>query len=56
MNSNTSTIDVNKTICYVINCNNESTNQLKLDVGKFGLITIHLCKNCLPKFKTEKVL
>ena len=56
MNSNTSAIHTNKNICYAVNCKNEATNEIKLDLGKFGLITIFLCKNCLPKFRGKKVL
>ena len=43
----------NKEICEAIGCSKPSTNEIKLDVGKFGRISLFLCKNCLPKFATK---
>jgi hypothetical protein len=56
MNSNISTLHSNKNFCYAVDCKNEATIEMKLNVGKFGLITISLCKNCLPKFRGKKGL
>lgn len=43
----------NKEICEAIGCSKPATNEIKLDVGKFGRISLFLCKNCLPKFATK---
>jgi hypothetical protein len=44
-------IQDNNVICEAIGCSKNATNEIKLDVGQFGKISLFLCKNCLPKFK-----
>jgi uncharacterized protein YlaI len=45
--------EVNKQICEAIDCFNEATLEVKIDVGKFGKISLFLCKNCIPKFSVK---
>jgi hypothetical protein len=40
----------NKQICEAIGCSKPATNKISLNVGKFGRISLFLCKECLPKF------
>ena len=40
----------NKEICEAIDCSNKATDEISLNVGKFGTILLFLCKECLPKF------
>lgn len=43
--------EINKQICEAIGCSKNVTDEIELDVGQFGKISLFLCKNCLPKFK-----
>jgi hypothetical protein len=43
----------NKEICEAIGCSKHATDEIKLDVGKYGKISLFLCKNCLPKFTVK---
>ena len=45
--------EINKQTCEALNCLNEVTIEIKIDVGKFGKIPLFLCKNCLSKFATK---
>ena len=40
----------NKQICEAVECSKNATNEIRLNVGKFGKISLFLCKDCLPKF------
>ena len=42
--------EINKQICEAIDCFNSATNEIRLDIGKFGRISLFLCKECVPKF------
>ena len=59
MQNNTSITDnkiakeVNKQICEALDCFEQATIELKIDVGKFGKIPLFLCKECLPKFTKQ---
>ena|GEM_PF-1951991 len=46
-------IQDNQGICEANGCSKNATDELRVDVGKFGKITLFLCKNCLPKFITK---
>ena len=50
MNNNIRTLATNNHICEANNCQYKATNEIKLDVGKFGKISLFLCRNCIPKF------
>ena len=43
--------ELNNLICEANDCKNNATEEIKIDVGRFGKITLNLCKNCIPKFK-----
>lgn len=49
MNNNIS-IEINNRICEANGCKNAATDNIKVAAGKFGQITLNLCKNCVPKF------
>ncbi|HJT83295.1 MAG TPA: hypothetical protein VJ697_02335 [Nitrososphaeraceae archaeon] len=44
-------IQDNNVICEANGCYKQATNELELDVGQFGKISLFLCRNCIPKFK-----
>ena len=50
MNNNI-TVEPNNYICEANGCYKQATNEIKLDVGQFGKISLFLCRNCIPKFK-----
>lgn len=39
-----------KDICESFNCNNEATLEVRVCAGKFGIIKLNLCANCVSKF------
>ena len=40
----------NEEICNAFGCSDKATEKVNVDAGKFGIITIHVCKNCIIKF------
>jgi hypothetical protein len=44
----------NNYICEANGCYKHATNEIKLDVGHFGKISLFLCRNCIPKFKVSE--
>ena len=46
--------EVNKQICEANGCYKHATNEIKLDVGNFGKISLFLCMSCVPKFKVSE--
>ena len=46
--------EVNKQICEANGCSKQATNEIKIDVGRFGKISLFLCTNCAPKFKVSE--
>ena len=55
MNNSLIATTTNNYICEANNCNTEATNEIKLDLGKYGQISIFLCKNCIPKFTNQVI-
>ena len=43
-------IQDNNVICEANGCYKQATNEIELDVGQFGKISLFLCKNCVPEF------
>ena len=43
-------IEINKQICEAIDCFKTATDEISLNLGKFGKISLFLCQECLPKF------
>lgn len=39
--------------CEAYECRRKATTQLKVNVGVFGDVDLHLCKNCVPKFSNK---
>jgi hypothetical protein len=50
MNDNIIALATNKQTCEAIGCSKNATDEINLNVGKFGRISLFLCKECLPKF------
>ena len=48
-------IQHNNVICEANGCYKHATNEITLDVGQFGKISLFLCRNCIPKFKASDV-
>ena len=46
-------IQDNNVVCEANGCYKQATNEIKIDVGQFGKISLFLCKNCLPKFNIK---
>jgi hypothetical protein len=55
MNADVIALATNKQICEAVGCSNFATNEIKLDIGKYGNISLFLCIDCLPKFSTKGV-
>jgi hypothetical protein len=53
MNDNIIALATNKAICEALDCSNKATDEISLNVGKFGRISLFLCKECLPKFNQK---
>ena len=47
-------IQNNNVICEANGCYKQATNEIKLDVGQFGKISLFVCSNCIPKFKISE--
>ena len=46
--------EVNKGICDAVGCLQKATKVITVDAGKFGKISLFLCKQCLPKFPIKE--
>jgi hypothetical protein len=44
----------NNGVCDAINCFLIATESIKVDVGKFGFMSLHLCKDCLKIFDINR--
>lgn len=53
MNKYNISTEINNRICEANDCKNIATNEIKADAGKFGKITLNLCKNCVHKFEVN---
>ena len=42
--------DTNKQICEALGCSQHATKEITVAVGRFGSITLLLCRNCVGKF------
>ena len=42
--------DANKQICYALGCSQYASKKIIVDVGRFGGISLLLCRNCVGKF------
>ena len=46
-------IQDNNIICEAIGCSQRAINEIKVEIGKYGTISLFLCTNCLPKFTSK---
>ena len=42
---------VHRQICDAADCNNEATENIQVTAGKYGIIELSVCENCVSKFK-----
>lgn len=54
MNNNNIILESNNLICESNGCLEKATDEIKLDAGKFGKISLFLCKKCIPKFSIQE--
>ena len=40
-------------LCDAFSCEAEATEQIEVSVGKFGIIELLVCKNCVSKFQVS---
>ena len=41
------------TICNALGCKEKAIKEIKLEVGKYGKISLFLCRICIPKFTKD---
>ncbi len=46
-------IENRKRICDSLSCEAEATEQIEVSAGKFGVIELLVCKNCVCKFQAS---
>jgi hypothetical protein len=51
MSSATVSSEANKNICEAFGCYAQATIDIEVQVGKQGVISLHLCKSCVAKFQ-----
>jgi hypothetical protein len=44
-------LNTDKSICDGLGCCSEATNKIEEDVGDIGRILLHLCDDCIVKFR-----
>lgn len=54
MNNNSTAKEPNKNICDASDCLARATESIKLNAGKFGIITLKVCKECSKLFNNRK--
>lgn len=42
------------TICNALGCKEKAIKEIKLEVGKYGQISLFLCSTCIPKFTKDR--
>jgi hypothetical protein len=40
-------------VCEALNCTATATKWISAQAGQHGTVCLHLCKDCVPKFKEE---
>lgn len=40
-----------KDTCNKLECKNLATDEIKISAGRFGIITLRVCKDCISIFK-----
>jgi hypothetical protein len=44
---------VNTQICDAANCKNKATEKIEVGAGKYGYLTLFVCRNCTSKFQED---
>ena len=42
--------DTNKQICDALGCTENATKEIIVNAGKFGTVSLSVCKKCIRKF------
>jgi hypothetical protein len=42
---------INKEICNALGCSKNATEEISVTAGKYGTVSLDLCKNCVNLFK-----
>ena len=50
MNKYSISSEINNLICEANDCKSNASEEIRIDAGKFGQISLFLCKDCIPKF------
>ncbi len=45
---------VNKNICNAFGCSKKATEKINVSAGKFGVISLDFCNNCIGNFVQRK--
>jgi hypothetical protein len=54
MPKNINQFNLNNSICEAVGCFEKATAKIDVKAGKFGQISLVLCKKCFPKFTTKE--
>jgi len=46
-------IEKRKPTCEAVNCNDIGTERIVLSAGKYGYITLFVCRKCTSKFQED---
>jgi hypothetical protein len=49
-----SSFESDKNICEAIDCDNLATTQIEVEAGKYGIIPLNLCIDCVPLFEVNQ--
>lgn len=47
--------DINKNICEAVGCFAKATDNIALEGGTYGVISVLVCRNCIAKFRDDTV-
>jgi hypothetical protein len=51
MSQDTVSFKVNNNMCEAVGCYATATTEIGVKVGNKGIISLHLCNNCVNKFR-----
>jgi hypothetical protein len=41
-------------VCQAVDCEEKATKQIEIAAGKFGIIVLSVCSNCVEKFRINQ--
>jgi hypothetical protein len=47
--------DINNSICEAVGCTAKATDNIAVQGGKFGVISVLVCRNCIGKFREDAI-